>query len=76
MREVTGRLISMVVQQATDCCYMTDRDKKKKKQQLKTGRSTEKEVLPMEKPKAHYAVMRFPLKCIFHEYLTAVDARL
>lgn len=31
MREVTGRLISMVVEQATDCCYMTDRDKKKKK---------------------------------------------
>lgn len=67
-REVTGRLISTVLRQATDCCYMTDRDKKKKK----IGRSAEKEVLPMEKPK----VMRFPLKCIFHEYLTAVGARL
>ncbi len=52
---------------AGDWLLLHDRQRKRK-----LGRSAEKEVLPMEKAK----VMRFPLKCIFHEYLTAIGTRL
>lgn len=38
-REVIGRLISAVLRQVTDCCSMTDREKKKDRQKHRKGRA-------------------------------------